>query len=240
MSVVLMVAVLVSGQAMAYTAELILADWSEASPLGGWYNISAGVNAYSGYYYTDADTINNYLKFNLSSIAPAAGYSLVVNSATLTIYTAAQYGPTFSENVYAVAEDGWTQASVNYANKPALGSLLTTVSWPGDWSSFVIAPASLAAYIQQEGNGDGVASLGMRAGADCVMVDNMTPRHLFYMGTLESQWFVTKLVVSYSFVEDPIDFNKDGNHDLKDFAIFAKEWMVCIDPVNINCSKPWE
>ena len=185
---------LLAGQSMATTATLTMTDWSCASPLGGWAGVSAGIVAYSGYYYTDVDTVNNYLKFDVSSLNVPG---LVVQSAKLTIWTGGQYGPTFSENVYAVASDSWTKTSVTNANKPAFGSLLTTVGWPGDWASFVITPASLAAYVQQEATGDGIVSLGMKAAADCVMQTNMTPRHVWYMGTDPTTWYATTLDVTY-------------------------------------------
>lgn len=36
------------------------------------------------------------------------------------------------------------------------------------------------------------------------------------------------------------DLNQDCSVDLLDYALFAQKWLMCIEPTDQNCQKPWE
>jgi len=192
-------------QGIATTIDLPLADWSEASPLGGVEKIYGNLTGrliHSGWYYTDQDTVNGYLKFDLSTLAPAAGFEVVVNSATLKLYSSSETGETFSDDLYSVADDSWTKAGVDYTNKPELGTVLDNQMYPGAFVAYNFSSSALASFIGQEINGDGVASLGIKAGADCTYPGGMRI-HQIYAETDETHWSATYLSLDYDIVPEP-------------------------------------
>jgi hypothetical protein len=60
-----------------------------------------------------------YIKFNLSSLA-----TLSINQATLRMFVSNNSSDV--QNVKAVADDSWTEGSINFNNRPTMGTTVTT------------------------------------------------------------------------------------------------------------------
>lgn len=192
--VLAMCVALFAGQSMALTTDIELSDWTQASNIGA--GDTFGTNQlFSGYYYSTTQIVDGYMKFDLSSLAGA-----VVNSVSLSFWsTTIEIGAPFSDNLYTVADDSWTRATLTNANKPAYGSVLETYAWASS-AQQVLNSAALAAYVQQEANGDGIMSLGMNA-ADAVFVSSLDPRHTYYCTSTPGAW--TTPVLSVDYVPEP-------------------------------------
>lgn len=131
---------------------------------------STDVFFYSGYYYSTSPT-ECFLKYDLSSIAPAPGQQLVINSANIEVaYAATLVGTPFLQNLYWVQDDSWTLKSptiVPWANRPVadttvVASKTTLASWTA--GNIFDSTSGLTSLVQQEGNGDGTLSLMFTAG----------------------------------------------------------------------------
>jgi len=103
-----------------------------------------------------------YIKFDLSSIPSDA----TIDSATLNVYN--YYPPDIGESPYTektlvvdakeVSVDTWTEETLNWNNKPAMGSGLDTVTIDsGGWQSF-----DATTYVASEFAGDKTVSIGLQ------------------------------------------------------------------------------
>jgi Calcineurin-like phosphoesterase len=77
-----------------------------------------------------------YLKFNLQSLA-----TLSINNARLRMFVA--NNSTDAQNIKGVTDDSWTEGSITYANKPSMGSVITTFTPTsvGTWTEVDITAA---------------------------------------------------------------------------------------------------
>jgi hypothetical protein len=102
-----------------------------------------------------------YLKWDLGSLTGNAV------TATLTLNAPQYTGPNgVILGVYAVAEDAWSEATVTWNTRPAVGALLAQLSDPLGMPSINFASAALVSYLNAEWAGDGIASLAIGY-ADC-------------------------------------------------------------------------
>jgi len=150
----------------AATISIALSDGGTEIP--GYQSVN--VFFYSGYYYSTTPT-ENFLKYDLSSLAPPPGQQLVINSATIEIaYSATLFGSPFIQNLYWVQNDSWSLASpVTWANRPVSESTViaaktTLPSWTA--GNIFDSTSGLTALVKQEAEGDGMLSLMFMAGED--------------------------------------------------------------------------
>lgn len=156
---------------------------------------------YVGYYYSDVPT-QTFWQYDLSSL----GSNVVINSAKIkTTQAASVVGDNFTQSLYAVSNDSWTQDTLTWANKPAAGPELATgltVSW-GVGDIFASAP-DFTAFVQQEVNGNKVISF-MVAGP--VLQNPGTPsnaqNHAEYYGTAYNGISRPVLSIDYTVVPEP-------------------------------------
>lgn len=253
MAFVLMGVSLLPSQSRALTLDR--ADWACVNAewtTWNFINDGWGEQFWTGYI-LGLDTIKasstpcrSYIKFSMvgdpNFIAPE-GKVIKIDAASLFLHNARySYGPGAvqwaDDGVYAVANDMWTQAGMNYVNKPAFGELLEQQEYVGNYTVSEFNSEAVRAYVEQEANGDKVVTFGVADIGAVYTAPEVRAAHGYY-ATSNYLW----MVVDFTFVDktyDIGDLNKDDNVNLADFAMFAAEWMTCIDPVNINCGKPWE
>jgi hypothetical protein len=231
---------------LAAVCVAFFAAFGVAAALDTWHNI--GVASVSSYYTSQgfvdgwgapylrtgynpsADPIESFLKFDLSSIVIPSGQMAQVSYAKVQIYRTGGDN-NWTDGIYATTtDDTWTQAAMTYANKPTLGALLDSKMSNVNGTNFT--SSTLAAFVQQELNGNKIVTFGLKA------IDAPDTQHVYY-GYADS-W--TELVVTYDLVAipiDPADFNGDGDVNFQDFAMFAQDWMRCVEPTDLNCEHPW-
>jgi len=115
---------------------------------------------YVGNYYGPTLT---YLQYDVSSLA---GANVIINSVKIESGSAALIGDTFNQNLYAIAFDNWTASTLHGMAVPAQGALLSTGPTQGSWQPVLDIFSSTAAFvdfIDQEANGDGIATLLVKA-----------------------------------------------------------------------------
>jgi hypothetical protein len=183
-----------------------------------------------------------YLQFDLSSLTAPAGYKLQINSAKLSTPGAASFwegGPNpFSLYLYPVSDDSWTNASISWSTKPAIGTVIGSGLTPDSWAAgdLINSSAVFAAFVQQQLDGDLKASVMLEpTGLVQIMPDpdgRMSTPHAEYYPNLT-------LILDYSMVNDPVDLNSDGVIDMKDLKAFIEDWMRCVEPDNAMCEMPW-
>jgi hypothetical protein len=128
-----------------------------------------------------------YVKFALT---PLATDTL---TATLALRNAQFTGGTsgFTLGLYAVADDGWSESTLTWANRPAVGSLLAQTSQvPGQAQVTFPTGAALASFINAERDGDGTASFAI-GWADCPTLSAPQLRVDASEGALAPQFILT-------------------------------------------------
>ena len=92
-----------------------------------------------------------YLKFNLSGVTGGS-----VTSAILRLYCTSIEGTPASVQAYTCTTDSWTETGITYNNKPAKGTLITTVNIPsaGAWYSF-----NVTSFVNGQYAGDKIVTI---------------------------------------------------------------------------------
>jgi len=111
----------------------------------------------------------SYLKWNLADI-PAGQ---VIGSAAMTLTVdlvnlgvAPPGGPQVT--LYQVIDDSWSESSVTAANGSAMGTLIQSIAVPPTApATITFDDASLTNYLQQQADGDNVASFGLALTGNC-------------------------------------------------------------------------
>jgi hypothetical protein len=121
----------------------------------------------------DASPVSvSYLKFDLGALAgrSVTAASLVVQATTS--------GSTGTQSVRMVADDGWSEATMTYANRPAVGSVVGTLGPTARNTSYTV-PLSVAAVQGELGS---TLSLGLDStssdGLDLGSGETSTPPRL--------------------------------------------------------------
>lgn len=179
----------VAGQAMATTVDLAATDMVTWVPDNGWRFVTPAIQKTGSYY----GGCRNYSKFDLSSIAAPAGYTLQIDSVTFKVYAAgmSSHANPFVDSVIAVTDNSWTGATISGTNA-ALGSVLGTMPTYASYSWNTVSNAALASFVQTQAN-------------------SVDKKVSFALGTLvldgsldEHDWYTYHtLTVDYSFVAIP-------------------------------------
>lgn len=103
-------------------------------------------------YNAGSTDVANYLKFNLASIAPPAGFRTALYSAKLVTNAPARVGAAYTDALFSVTDNSWTEAGLTWANKPATVSQLS--SWITAASPVTIAnnTTALTAFVEHQAN----------------------------------------------------------------------------------------
>ncbi|MDF2923304.1 MAG: hypothetical protein K0R57_2218 [Paenibacillaceae bacterium] len=111
----------------------------------------------------------SYLKFDLRQI------SGLVNSVTLYVYGAVTDGggTAIDVNLHEVNEDAWSETTLTWNNKPAVGSILGTVNFN---KTVQWRPFDITAFAQQEFAGDRVISLALAESAAAGLLVNLNSK----------------------------------------------------------------
>lgn len=190
----------------------------------------------------------SYIKFSLSdpNLTPPAGKMVRINYAGLYLHAATiAYDSTAIEwlydGLYAVSNDVWDRATMTYSNRPAMGVELDRQVCTNLTPS-VFTSAALAAFIEQEVNGDRVVTFGLRDIGAGVYQPDIRAAHPYYGSYLASPSTAMYMDLNFEFVDDPdarADFSGDGIVNFKDLALFAQNWLRCVEPTNANCEHLW-
>jgi len=109
----------------------------------------------------------SFLKWNLADIPDGAtlGYAklvLTTSSVQVTTGVAAQI------ELYRVNDDSWQETTLTANNDPAFGTLIQSVPIPAAAGDIITFDNSqLLGFLQQEADGDNVASFGLRLAGNC-------------------------------------------------------------------------
>ena len=134
-------------------ANCVRANTMTLTPTGDAY-VQDGKNANTNYgtaptlvVQTDAFASKNfdsYLKFDASTV------SGIVASAKLLIYADLSGPGSLSTTAYAVADTSWSETSITWNNKPALGAALNSASVSG--TAYAWVAVDVTAYVQAQFN----------------------------------------------------------------------------------------
>ena len=108
----------------------------------------------------------SFVKWDVTAVNQAVG------SASMTFgVQSVSLGNALAGNQQVVlyaTTDGWTETTVNWSNQPALGAVLQSVVVPSTGGGTVVFNSpELAAYVQQEANGDNTASFALALTGSC-------------------------------------------------------------------------
>ena len=189
---------------------------------------------FTGYYYGHCV---NYIKWDISSLAPPTGYSTVVDNVLLGLKTISSNFKTYTDAFYETTDD-WSSGTMAWATKPPVGPQLVTWQYPGPGTWVYPTSTALKQYIQSEANGDGVLSLFMD---DVNAVGTTNSDSHAYYADYNYKTFEPELTVSYHFelLGTPADcqaaisrgfslqgdLNQDCYVNFKDFGILAERWL---------------
>lgn len=108
----------------------------------------------------------SFVKWDVSAVNQAVSSATMtfgVQSVTLASATAGN-----QQVVLYATGDSWDETTVNWGNQPALGAVLQSVVVPSTGGGTVVFNSpELAAYVQQEANGDNVASFALALTGNC-------------------------------------------------------------------------
>ncbi|MGE5548927.1 MAG: DNRLRE domain-containing protein, partial [Bacteroidota bacterium] len=98
----------------------------------------------------------SYLKFDL------AGVTGTITSATLKLYCTSIEGTPASVDAYTCTTDSWTETGITYSNKPAKGTLITSVNIPSAaaWYSFDVTD-----FVNGQYAGDKIVTIILAQGS---------------------------------------------------------------------------
>ncbi len=121
---------------------------------------------YVGNYYNAS--AYSYVKFDLSGLVAPSGYEVVIHSVRVTAVTSTgvpvEGGGIADVAIHSVSgDDSWSSSTITWANKPAPGASLMTLSWPGSNQNINVAGSeALRALLATELAGDGMLTLNLQ------------------------------------------------------------------------------
>jgi hypothetical protein len=88
------------------------------------WNTAANMLSTTAKYFGDCRV---WLKFDLSDLVPAAGFTLQVNSVALQTNGGAvgDLAPAYQDTAYFVSDDSWSESTITWSNQPASSSVGT-------------------------------------------------------------------------------------------------------------------
>ena len=161
----------------------------------------------------------SYLKFDLSAYA-----GRTLQSAALQVRTAGDgpSGSTGRQSIRLVNDDSWSEGTIDYRNRPALGTGLGSVSAPATGTSYSV-PLSVSAIAKELG---GRLSVGM----DSSSGDNL------YLTSSETST-APKLVLSFS--DGTTTTSTTGLADMLDMNLQSGDWPAVGNYVTTGDKGPY-
>ena len=143
-----------------------------------------------------------YIKWHIPALAPPAGFSTLINNATMTWFcNALPANPDLQATLYKVADNSWTHLTIGQygAGRPTMGDAILTFRPAGTALENPVTH-DLTAYLQEVVDAGGtIMSLGADAPAD----GNANSYIRMDGPTAAGSWLVPYLDVNYEFVPEP-------------------------------------